>query len=93
MVVVVVTMELSIPGITSLKEKRRVLKSLLAHIKNNFNVSISEVADNDVLRKTTIGAAIVTNENSYGHQVMAKLVHKIEANPEVLLLDYRTENY
>lgn len=93
MVTVILTIELEIPGTGSLKEKRRIVKSLLAKIKNKFNVSIAEVGDNDILRKTTIGAAVVSNDGSYGHQVIAKLVDKIRSNPEVNIIDYRTENY
>ena len=93
MVTVILTVELEIPGVESLKEKRRILKSLLARIKNKFNVSIAEVGDNDILRRAKIGAAVVSNDVSYGHQVIAKLVDKINAAPDVLIIDYKTENY
>lgn len=93
MVTVILTIELEIPGVGSLKEKRRIVKSLLARIKNKFNVSIAEVGDNDILRKATIGAAIVSNNTSFGQQVIAKLVDKINSNPEVVIIDYKTENY
>jgi len=77
----------------SLKEKRRILKSLLARVKNQFNVSISEVADNGVLRTATLGAAVVTNDTRFGHQVIAKVIDKIEASPNVVVLDINTETY
>ena len=93
MVTVILTIELEIPGVGSLKEKRRIVKSLLARIKNKFNVSIAEVGDNDVLRRATIGAAVVSNDRNYGHQVIAKLVDKINAVPDVIIIDYKTENY
>ncbi len=85
--------QLELPGVDSLKEKRRILKSLMARLKNSFNISIAEVGNNEVLRAATLGAAVVSNNNSFGHQVIAKVVDKIEAEPTVVLADYRTDSY
>ena len=93
MVTVILTVRLDIPGAGSLKEKRRVIKSLITRLRNNFNISIAEVADNDVVKSATLGAAIVSNNSSFGHQVISKVVNKIEASPDVLILDYKTETY
>ncbi|UCE23519.1 MAG: DUF503 domain-containing protein [Candidatus Zixiibacteriota bacterium] len=93
MVTVILTVRLDIPGAGSLKEKRRVVKSLLARLRNDFNISIAEVADNDVLKSATLGAAIVSNDSSFGHQVISKVVNRIEASRDVLILDYSTETY
>ncbi|MCL6548587.1 MAG: DUF503 family protein [Alicyclobacillus sp.] len=45
MTVGVCTISLSIPGVRSLKEKRGVIKPLVAHIRKEFNVSVAEVED------------------------------------------------
>jgi len=90
---VILKVRLSLPSVGSLKEKRRIVKSLIDRLKNKFNVSLAEVGDNDVLRSAVIGAAVVTNDNSFGHQVMSKLVDKINSNPEVVMVDYSIENY
>ncbi|MEA1979877.1 MAG: DUF503 domain-containing protein [candidate division Zixibacteria bacterium] len=84
---------LELPSVFSLKEKRRILKSLITRLRNNFNISISEVDNNDVLRSATLGVAIVTNESSFGDKVIAKVVNKIEANPDLVVLEYHTERY
>lgn len=91
MVTVVLTFQLGLPQVTSLKEKRRILKSLMTRMRNDFNISISEVADNDVPRSATIGAATVSNSNRFGHQVMDKVIARIAAHPDVILGDYRLE--
>ena len=41
------TIELYVPGITSLKEKRGVVKPLIARLRKEFNVSVAEVGDNE----------------------------------------------
>jgi uncharacterized protein YlxP (DUF503 family) len=51
------------------------------------------VADNDVLRRATLGAAIVSNSAAYGDQVIAKVVNRIANNNNVIIADYHTEKY
>ncbi len=93
MVTVVVSMLLELPQVGSLKEKRRILKSLLTKIRKDFNISIAEVDHNDQLRRALIGGAVVSNSSSYSHQVMSKVVSRVETDPQVVLADYRMETY
>ena len=93
MVTVILKIELSLSGVSSLKEKRRILKSLISKLQNNFNISIAEVESQDVYRRAVIGAAIVSNSANFGNQVIAKVVNQIESNPQVIVVDYTTENY
>ena len=86
-------MLLELPPVGSLKEKRRILKSLLAKIRQDFNISIAEVDHNDQPRRALIGGAVVSNSSSFGHQVMSKVVSRIETDPQVVLTDYRMETY
>ena len=46
----------------SLKEKRRVVKTVIAQLRNNFNASVAEVADNDVHQRALVGFALVGND-------------------------------
>jgi len=93
LVTVVLKVRLDLPGISSLKEKRRILKSLIARLRNDFNISIAEVDEQDRLRSAVLGAAVVSNSTSFGHQVMSKVVSKIGSNGDVILADYVTETY
>lgn len=93
LVTVILNIRIELPSVFSLKEKRRILKSLITRLRNNFNISISEVDNNDVLRSATLGAAIVTNDSAFGDQVIAKVVNKIEAHPDLVVLEYHTEIY
>jgi uncharacterized protein YlxP (DUF503 family) len=83
---------LELPGAGSLKEKRRILKSLMTRLRNSFNISIAEVGDNDMVGTATIGAAVTSNSTRFGHQVMAQVVNRIESEPNVVLGDYHTES-
>ena len=76
-----------------MKEKRRILKSMLAKLRNDFNLSIAEVGRNDILRQAELGAAIVVNESAYGHSVMDKVINRIASRSDALLADYSLETY
>ena len=65
----------------------------MARLRNSFNISIAEVGDNDVLRTATLGAAVVASSSGFADRVMAKVVNRIEAEPELILADYQTELY
>ncbi len=45
----------------SLKGKRKVVKSIINRLRNNFNVSVAEVGSNDIHQRAEIGFAIVCN--------------------------------
>ncbi len=91
MVVVLVRVRLDLPGVDSLKEKRRRIKSLIQRLRNKFNVSVAEVEHNDTHRVATLGIVLVTNDSAFGHQVMSQIVRKIETEPEIILAEYHTE--
>lgn len=91
MIVGTVLIDLNLPGVTSLKEKRRRLKPLLTRLQNRFNISIAEVDFNDNLRLAQIGAAVVSNNKVFADQVIAKLIDHIRGEPEINLADYRVE--
>jgi uncharacterized protein YlxP (DUF503 family) len=91
LITVVLTFQIGLPQVTSLKEKRRILKSLMTRLRNEFNISIAEVADNDFPRSATIGAATVSNSNRFAHQVMDRVVARLASNPEVILGDWQIE--
>ena len=92
MVTVVLSMQLQLPGVRSLKEKRRILQSLFAGLRRDFNISIAEIAENDHPRSAFIGCAVITNSTAFGHQVIAKVVDKTQARPDLIVADYSVEN-
>lgn len=91
MIIGVLTVELFIGEANSLKEKRRVLKSVIERIRNRFNVSIAEVGGQDTWQRSTLGVAFVSCEQSHAHQVLAAVVRFIEAQGTVFITDYQTE--
>jgi hypothetical protein len=88
----VCTIELHLAGNGSLKGKRSVLKSMIARISHDFNVSIAEVDAQNQWQRAVLGVACVSSSADYAHGLLEQVVQWIEANrPDVELLDYQIE--
>ena len=83
--------ELTVIDAMSLKDKRRVIKSIKDRIAHAHNVSIAEVGALDEHRRSILGIAMVGNDGRYVEGALSKLVDFIRAAPQVSLLDYRIE--
>jgi len=91
MVVGILQLRLMIRDAQSLKDKRRIVKSLRDRIRNRFNVSVSEVDSLDQRQQATLGIALATNDPAFADQVLAKVVDLVRATPGAVLVDYETE--
>jgi len=65
MTVGVMTTQLHLHGIVSLKEKRSIVKSVIGRLKNRFNISIAEVNHNDNKNAAVLSMAIVSNDGRF----------------------------
>jgi uncharacterized protein YlxP (DUF503 family) len=72
---------------SSLKSKRRVLKSINDRIRR-FNISIAEIGDHDLWKRAKIGMACIGNEEGYVNGVLSQAVELISSNGNVVVLDY-----
>jgi uncharacterized protein YlxP (DUF503 family) len=91
MTVGVLRLFISINGAGSLKEKRKIVKSIKDRMKSSFNVSVSEVEHNDVWKNAALGVACVSNDNRHADSIMTSIVNFVENDGRVVLLDYSTE--
>lgn len=87
MFVGVLKLHLRIYNSFSLKEKRRVIKSLIERIKNKFNVAIAEIGENDTLRKAIIGISLVSNSKVAVDKQICSIFNFLESNPEIEIID------
>ncbi len=84
--------ELNLPGIQSLKQKRSVLKGLSARVHRQFNVSCGEVALHDVWQSAALGVAVVSTSAVHAESVLENVVAWIEHNrPDLLVVDHTVE--
>jgi len=65
MIVGVMTAQLCMQGIASLKEKRSIVKSVIGRLKSRFNISIAEVDRQDSKILAVIAIVMVSNETRF----------------------------
>ena len=75
MLVGVITAQLHLPGVSSLKEKRHIIKSLIGRLQSRFNVSISEVEQQDSHTSAVLGMAVVSNERAFVDQQLDAILN------------------
>ncbi|MDR5709052.1 MAG: DUF503 domain-containing protein [Armatimonadota bacterium] len=91
MVVGTLRVALSLPGPRNLKDKRRIVHSLLQRLHNEFAVAAAEVDDQDLWGRATLGIAVVSNNGQHADQVLAQVLRYIERQPEAVIVDYDVE--
>jgi len=75
MIVGVLTAHLSMQGVTSLKGKRSIVKSVIGRLKSRFNISISEVDHQDSKTSAVIGISIVSNDTHFIDQQFDAIIN------------------
>lgn len=75
----------------SLKEKRMIVKSLIAKIRNQLNVSVAEVEDQDVHQSIVLGLACVAGNTALADSIMDHVLTFIENNTEAEIIAVRRE--
>lgn len=83
--------ELRLFSPNSLKEKRRILNSLIERLKNKFNISVAEVGNNELWQKSTLGIAVVTNNTSHANEVLDKVIDFIDDFADVEIISVNIE--
>lgn len=84
--------KLHLEGVSSLKEKRRIVKSILKRLSNQFNVATAEIDYHDIWQSSVIGLVTIGNDAAYLHSILEKAVSWIETTrPDVPIDDYSIE--
>jgi len=87
MLVALCRFDLRIPGVTSLKEKRHVVKTLTASLRSRFNVSVAEVDHHDLWQRAAIAVASVAGEGYHLKKVMHRVERHVDTFPAIEVID------
>ena len=93
MVVGILRLTLYVPGASSLKDKRQVLRKVVDRLRSRFNVSVAEVADNDIWQRAVVGIAAVANDHSFVNEVLDKCARDAGNIAEILNREMEIETY
>ncbi len=78
MVVGVGRVTLRLHACHSLKDKRSVVKAVIARLRNQFNASVAEVEDNDLIQRASVGFSLVGNDRRLINSKIDKLFNFVE---------------
>lgn len=85
------TFRLRAPWVRSLKEKRMIVKSLIARLQNRFHVSAAEIDEQDTHQIIVIGIAAVVPHNAYADSFMEEISQFVEENTDAEIVDEERE--
>lgn len=91
MQIAAMTFRLHAPWVHSLKEKRMVVKSLVAKTQNRFHASVAEIDEQDTHQIIVIGVAVIVPNNALADHLMDEISGFIEANTDAEMLDETRE--
>ncbi len=93
MIVGVLTAHLSMQGVTSLKGKRSIVKSVIGRLKSRFNTSIAEVDHQDSKSSAVIAIAIVSNETNFIDQQFDAIINFMRNDGRFYLSQIQRETF
>ena len=79
------------PWVHSLKEKRMIVKSLDAKLRNRYNVSAAEIDEQDTHQIIVIGVAAIVPHNAFADSLMEDISLFVEENTEAEIIDEERE--
>jgi uncharacterized protein YlxP (DUF503 family) len=80
--------EIFLPGLNSLKSKRRIINSIKSKIRSKFNVGISEIDFLDKWQRALLGIAAVSNDSKFLRATLSKVLEHIRDVSDINILDW-----
>ena len=91
MKIAAMTFRLRAPWVHSLKEKRMIVKSLIARLQNKFHVSAAEIDEQDKHQIIVIGVAAIVPHSALADSLMDEISLFMEENSEAEIIDEQRE--
>lgn len=91
MQIAVLTIRLHAPWVHSLKEKRMEVRSLLAKVRNKFNVSAAETGDQDLHQSIVIGVAAIAADSAQADSILDHVLRFVEGSTEAEVVEVLRE--
>ena len=89
--IAVITFKLRASWVHSLKEKRKIVKSLISKLQNRYHVSAAEIDEQDIHQTIVIGVAAIVPHNAMADSLMDDISLFVEENTEAEIIDEERE--
>lgn len=86
MFVGVLELDVLLSDVASLKQKRSLVRPVVAELRRRFAVSAAEAGQQDLHRRSLIGVAVVSADSAHMHQVLDSCERMVAGRPELELL-------
>lgn len=73
----------------SLKQKRGIVRPVVAELRRRFDVAAAEAGSLDVYRRARIGVAVVSSRAAHAREILDACERAVAARPELELLSAR----
>ncbi|PSL01051.1 hypothetical protein CLV63_101530 [Murinocardiopsis flavida] len=83
------TLDVLLGDVHSLKQKRSVVRPIVAEINRKFEVSVAETGEQDLHRRAEIGVAVVSGTAAHCAEVLTACERLVAGHPEIELLSAR----
>ncbi len=91
MIVGMIKLNIHVPWVHSLKEKRMEVRSICDRVSNKYNASIAEVDKQDIHKEIVLGIACVSNSSTHGDSIMDNIINFIEGITHGDIIDIQRE--
>ena len=91
MVIGVCQISLSLPGVSSLKAKRSIVRKVLDRTANRFNVAAAEVGLQDTHGRALLGFAVVSADRRHANSMLDSVASFVEGAADAIVMDRSTE--
>ncbi len=91
MVVGVLKMHFRLFGVTSLKEKRKVVKAIIGRVQSNYQAAAAETDLNDRHQSAEVGITIVGNDSRLINARLDKIIDAVESWSLAVITDSEME--
>jgi uncharacterized protein YlxP (DUF503 family) len=91
MTIGILKLTLFIQDSSSLKEKRMVLNSLKARLRNSFNVAVTQLDDEDKWQKSTLAVVGIEKDRKNMNSILSRIINFIEEFNGVDLINHEME--
>ena len=89
MFVATLELDLLLGDVHSLKEKRSVVRPIVAELRRRYDVAAAEAGHLDLHRRASVGVAVVAADAKHCHEVLDACERLVAGRPEVELLSAR----
>ena len=92
MAIGLLTIELYLPITNSLKEKRSVLRPLIARLRKEYNISICEADAQDQLSRAVVEVVCISGNRALAHRLLQNVANRVESwRMDAQMIDYNIE--